>query len=117
MRFLILASAALALAACGKMPAQSNSYTDNSMANSPGSSTGADSSQTPPATSQVGRFVIVHSPQIERDTVLLDTVTGKTWTQVELTDLEESPTAWEPMARRDDEGEMAILRARHPPKR
>ena len=27
----------------------------------------------------VGRFIIVHSPEIERDTTLLDTATGRTW--------------------------------------
>lgn len=26
-----------------------------------------------------GRYIIVHSPHVQRDTVLLDTLTGKTW--------------------------------------
>ena len=65
---------------------------------------------------QVGRYVIVHSPQIERDTVLLDTATGKTWEAVTFTNLEDAPTAWRPMARTDDADEMHQLTLDHPPK-
>ena len=56
---------------------------------------------TPPApapkASEVGRYVIIHSPQAERDTILLDTVTGRTWSRVEVTDLVDEPPAWDPM--------------------
>ncbi len=56
--------------------------------------------------SAVGRYVIVHSPQVERDTILLDTVTGKTWERVEFTDMKGDPSGWEPMARTDVESEF-----------
>lgn len=46
--------------------------------------------------SEVGRFVIVHSPEAERDTILLDTVTGDTWSRYERSDQGGAP-AWEPM--------------------
>lgn len=49
--------------------------------------------------SEVGRFVIVHSPHIQRDTVLLDTETGQTWILVQLTDVNDEPAEWEPMFR------------------
>ena len=45
----------------------------------------------------INRFVIVHSPHVERDTVLLDTVTGRAWTLVSYTDLEGDPMVWELM--------------------
>lgn len=54
---------------------------------------------TPP--SEVGRYVIVHSPHIESDTVLLDTETGLTWQLEQLTDLKGEPTVWMPMNRMD----------------
>jgi hypothetical protein len=47
--------------------------------------------------SEVGRYVIVHSPQVERDTMLLDTVTGRTWQLQTLTYLVSDPLAWEPV--------------------
>lgn len=74
---------------------------------------------SPPATrstptTEVGRYVIVHSPQIERDTVLLDTATGKTWQQVTWTDLQNNPTGWTAMARDDNDEEMNALRRANP---
>ena len=33
---------------------------------------------------QIGRWTIIHSPQIESDTMLLDTTTGDTWQLVKL---------------------------------
>ena len=72
----------------------------------------ASQSETP----QVGRYVIVHSPQIERDTVLLDTVSGRTWQQVQITDLTDDPVAWEPLAREDNPDEWAQLQQAHPTK-
>jgi hypothetical protein len=53
--------------------------------------------QPAPKPSEVGRYVIVHSPQVERDTVLLDTLTGRTWVETEITDLPGKPVVWEPM--------------------
>ena len=55
------------------------------------------------AAGAVGRYVIVHSPHVERDTVLLDTATGKSWTMVN----NESRDAliWRPLARGDNPAE------------
>ncbi len=53
-----------------------------------------------------GRYVIVHSPHVQSDTVLLDTATGKTWQLTQDNSREGSPTAWAPMARIDNMGEM-----------
>lgn len=54
------------------------------------------SETAPPAASPVGRFTIVHSPHTQRDTILLDTATGKTWSQYERTN-EGNSAAWDPM--------------------
>lgn len=74
----------------------------------------ADTSSKPP---EIGRYVIVHSPHNQRDTVLLDTATGKTWQQVVFTDLENEPTGWEPLARTDNLEEITALRNAYPPKK
>jgi len=51
--------------------------------------------QTEPAKpSPTGRFTIVHSPHLERDTQLLDTWTGQTWV---LTETKEGGLSWESM--------------------
>ena len=39
--------------------------------------------QKSPAPLPTGRFAIVHSPHVERDTQLLDTWTGQSWLLVE----------------------------------
>jgi hypothetical protein len=70
---------------------------------------------TAPA-SEIGRYIIIHSPQVERDTVLLDTKTGQTWQLVELQDLTDSPVAWQPMVRLDTSADYEMMRALHPPK-
>lgn len=59
-----------------------------------------------------GRFVIVHSPHIQSDTVLLDTATGKTWQQVQ--DSSRSAVYWEPMARADVPAEIQEWLAANP---
>jgi hypothetical protein len=66
---------------------------------------------------QIGRYVIVHSPHIQSDTVLLDTATGKTWEEVTFSYLEGDPDGWRPMARKGDEQEMFALEFEHPPKK
>lgn len=43
----------------------------------------------------VGRWTIVHSPHVQRDTMLLDTVTGNTWVLVRLGEKENSGYGWE----------------------
>ena len=64
----------------------------------------------------LGRYVIVHSPQVERDAILLDTETGRTWSRVEVTDLTDEPVAWAPMPQLNTDADMATLRAAHPAK-
>lgn len=51
-----------------------------------------------------GRYIIVHSPHVQRDTVLLDTATGKTW-QLQ-TDSSRDASIWVPLARSDNPIEM-----------
>lgn len=63
-----------------------------------------------------GRFIIVHSPHVQRDTVLLDTATGKTWQLAQDTSLEGEPVYWEPMARTDNAAELQDLLRYHPKK-
>jgi hypothetical protein len=70
----------------------------------------------PPSGPQVGRFVIVHSSQVERDTILLDTATGKTWSRVEISDLRDDPVAWEPMPQLNSPKDYAAMVAGHPSK-
>jgi hypothetical protein len=65
----------------------------------------------------VGRYTIIHSPLLERDTVLIDTATGKTWSQVVYKNHEGEPVVWQPMAREDNQYEMTnIIGFDHPPK-
>jgi len=42
----------------------------------------------------VGRFTIVHSPHIQRDTMLLDTATGETWELVTKDKTPDSELTW-----------------------
>lgn len=91
-------SAIAILLLCGCRPAQPGVVADNS---------------AQPA--QVGRYAIVHSPHIQRDTILLDTATGRTWQQVVYNDLENHPVGWEPMARSDNVDEVTAFRQNNPP--
>ena len=68
----------------------------------------------PAAPPSVGRFVIVHSPQAERDTILLDTATGKTWSRVEVSDMTENPPAWDPMPQLNTPADLDALAVHHP---
>ena len=63
-----------------------------------------------------GRYVIVHSPHVQRDTVLLDTATGKTWQLQTDSSLAGEPYIWVPLARDDNPAEMATFRRAYPPK-
>ena len=71
---------------------------------------------TDPIPQTVGRFVIVHSPQVERDTVLLDTATGKTWVATEETYLKGDPVVWLPMPQLNTSAETEHFDAAHEPK-
>lgn len=80
---------------------------------------GTRANSTAPAAAgipQAGRYVIVHSSEVERDTILLDTATGRTWSRVEVGDLTDEPPAWEPMPQLNSNADLAALRDRHPPK-
>lgn len=44
--------------------------------------------------SQVGRYQIVVNPNVRADCFLLDTQTGNTWIQTEITDAKDKPTIW-----------------------
>ena len=59
-----------------------------------------------------GRYVVVHSPHVQRDTLLLDTATGKTW------QLQSDPTRdaffWVPLARADNTPEMQAWLKQNP---
>ncbi len=46
--------------------------------------------------SAVGRYTIIHSPQLERDTFLLDTATGNSW---QLTESKEGTLVWQASSR------------------
>lgn len=59
-----------------------------------------------------GRYVIVHSPHLQSDTVLLDTLTGKTW-QLQK-DTTRDANIWVPLARSDNPGEMQAWAADNP---
>ncbi|MEO7027526.1 MAG: hypothetical protein ABI056_08230 [Caulobacteraceae bacterium] len=65
---------------------------------------------------QIGRFVIVHSAEVERDTILLDTATGRTWSRVQVDDLTDEPAAWDPMPQLNSNADRAGLEHAHPPK-
>lgn len=54
-----------------------------------------------------GRFQIVINTNVRADTFLLDTWTGKTWTPVQYTDLQEQPTIWRAMDRTDNDAALA----------
>lgn len=63
-----------------------------------------------------GRYVIVHSPHIQSDTVLLDTATGKTWVLRQDSSRQGDLVGWVPMARTDNEAEMQQFVRRYPDK-
>jgi hypothetical protein len=43
----------------------------------------------------VGRYTIIHSPQVERDTMLLDTVTGDAWQLVSMGKTDDAGMGWQ----------------------
>ena len=82
----------------------------------PGRTANTERVETVKPSSEVGRYTIVHSPHMQRDTILLDTVTGRTWQQVTYNDLKGDPTAWDPLYRADNSDELEELRKYNPPK-
>ena len=61
--------------------------------------------------SQIGRYRIHAS---DEGTMLLDSVTGKTWLQVYADDRRDKAPYWEPTARLDDRDEWKAFDALHP---
>ena len=56
---------------------------------------------------QSGRYQIVSNPNIRADTRLLDTQTGRTWINVEYTDLQGRPDVWRMEDRVDNPKELS----------
>ena len=54
------------------------------------------------AREQPGRWSIVHSPHVVRDTMLLDTATGNTWQLVKLGDKDDAGVGWQFVGKIDD---------------
>lgn len=64
----------------------------------------------PPAPqSQYGRYVIVHSPHVRADTLMIDSLTGRTWRQIVYTDLNGDPPVWRPIDQVDSNAQMQDL--------
>lgn len=55
------------------------------------------------------RYVIVHDTRNERDTMLLDTATGKSWHRVYYSDVEGDPPGWEIVPRSGEADEMTAF--------
>lgn len=62
-----------------------------------------------PSAGEIGRYVIIHSPIVERDTMLLDTVTGRTWQLMQESDLNDEPLAWSPVPQLNSKEDMDLL--------
>ena len=106
---LIGVAAAACLCGCDRTPSAAGQASNIQAANSTGPLETA-------AAPQAGRWVVVHSPEAERDTILLDTATGRTWSRVQVGDLTDEPAAWDPMPQLNSAEDFATLRANHPPK-
>lgn len=65
-----------------------------------------------PEPSDVGRWVIVHSPHIESDTMLLDTATGRTWQLVNAGTVKDQELDWQPVTAEPYNGHLP---GRRPP--
>ena len=61
----------------------------------------------------IGRYVVVHSPHVESDTVLLDTATGRTWTLTELTYVNGEPVVWEPVKQMNTPADQTAVEAQY----
>lgn len=69
----------------------------------------------PEPAARPGRYIVVHSPHVERDTILLDTETGRTWVLTSFTDYQNGPSGWVPMPRLDNDAEMLAFRRSQTP--
>lgn len=64
--------------------------------------TQADPKQAAQSNAEVGRWTIIHSPHIQRDTMLVDTVSGHTWQLVRNGSADDAPLVWERIYLSDD---------------
>ncbi len=104
------AAAAVALGATGctqPTGALASSGASSAAASTPSALAAAPSPAGP------GRYTIVHSPQVENDTILLDTATGQTWRQVEIADVKSNPVVWVPEPQMNGPADWAALAAEH----
>jgi hypothetical protein len=106
---LIAGAVALGTAACSRQQGALASS-----ATTPAAPAAVDAPAGAPDVPEVsGRFVVVHSPQVERDTVLLDTATGRTWTESQITDVKGDPLVWVPMPQMNGAADWSALVAQH----
>jgi hypothetical protein len=105
---MLAVAAAVILTGCNQAPA-TNTAANETVATKDGWSIQPAADAAAP----VGRYVIVHSPQAERDTILLDTATGRTWSRVQVTDVNDQPPAWDPMPQLNSTADLEALQKVH----
>lgn len=98
----------LTLAGCDQRPLPTT------VANKPSDPPASPPVQVPAP--EIGRFTIIHSPQVERDTMLVDTVTGQTWQLVSMTAFKGDPLAWQPVPQVNTQQDYAALEQQYGPK-
>ena len=86
---------AVAVSGCDQSAAPISAKVSASGNESSQSSAVAASTPIPP----IGRYTIIHSPEVERDTMLLDTATGRTWQLVQVGSGDNGALAWEAVNR------------------
>jgi hypothetical protein len=63
-----------------------------------------------------GRYVLFSNPNVRADLFMLDTQSGRIWTRVSYTDLEDKPEVWQIQDRVDNPDELGIWISQHRPK-
>lgn len=63
-----------------------------------------------------GRYAVIQNPNSPRNTILLDTSTGRSWLLQEYSSRDGEPLVWNPILRLDNSQEVAELNARNPVK-
>jgi hypothetical protein len=69
--------------------------------------------QTAVPASPVGRYQIIFNPNVRADTFLLDTQTGQTWIQTQISDAAGAPTIWLFRERIDNDADFVGWSIRH----
>lgn len=97
-RLLIALSIAASAAACSPPAPNALAASDTNAAEA--SVNAIARSVESPYPKVAGRWTIIHSPQVERDTMLLDTATGRTWQLVNVGGAADNEVlAWQPVVR------------------